>query len=104
MRDLDLSIIPLFFFAFIAVEGLRSFDLPKIGGIYPGAILISQLISNVPATMLLSPFAANDWKTLLYGVNAGGCGAGRAITCWNGRGCVVGRAICCCICAGSRER
>jgi Na+/H+ antiporter NhaD/arsenite permease-like protein len=74
VRDLDLSIIPLFFFAFIAVEGFRSFDLPKIGSLYPSAILISQLISNVPATMLLSPFAANDWKTLLYGVNAGGCG------------------------------
>ncbi|MGZ7041827.1 MAG: SLC13 family permease [Thermoanaerobaculia bacterium] len=74
IRYLDLSIIPLFFFAFIAVEGLRSFDLPKIGGIYATAILVSQLISNVPATMLLSPFAAGDWKTLLYGVNAGGCG------------------------------
>lgn len=24
--------------------------------------------------MLLSPFARGDWRTLLYGVNAGGCG------------------------------
>jgi len=72
--DLDLSIIPLFFFAFIAVEGLRTFDLPHIGNIYASAILISQVISNVPATVLLTPFAAGHWKTLLYGVSAGGCG------------------------------
>jgi Na+/H+ antiporter NhaD/arsenite permease-like protein len=74
IRDLDLSIIPLFFFAFIAVEGLRTFDLPHIANIYVSAALISQVISNVPATILLSPFAAHDWRTLLYGVNAGGCG------------------------------
>lgn len=72
--DLDLSIIPLFFFAFIAVEGLRTFHLPQIGNLYATSILVSQVISNVPATVLLSPFAAGDWKTLLYGVNAGGCG------------------------------
>jgi Na+/H+ antiporter NhaD/arsenite permease-like protein len=72
--DLDLSILPLFFFAFIAVEGLRSFHLPRVGGIYEMSILASQVISNVPATVLLTPFAGGDWKTLLYGVNAGGCG------------------------------
>src|SRR4029077_10098895 len=33
-----------------------------------------QLISNVPATILLSPLAAARWRELLYGVNAGGCG------------------------------
>lgn len=74
IRDLDLSIIPLFFFAFIAVEGLRTFDLPRIENMYVSAALVSQLISNVPATILLSPFAGHDWRTLLYGVNAGGCG------------------------------
>jgi len=74
IRDLDLSIIPLFFFAFIAVEGLRSFDLPRIENMYVSAALVSQLISNVPATILLAPFADHDWRTLLYGVNAGGCG------------------------------
>ena len=74
IRDLDLSIIPLFFFAFIAVEGLRTFELPRIENMYVSAALVSQLISNVPATILLSPFADHDWRTLLYGVNAGGCG------------------------------
>ena len=74
IRDLDLSIIPLFFFAFIAVEGLRSFDLPRITNLYVSSALLSQVISNVPATILLTPFADHDWRTLLYGVNAGGCG------------------------------
>ena len=74
IRDLDLSIIPLFFFAFIAVEGLRTFELPRIANLYVSAALVSQVISNVPATILLTPFADHDWRTLLYGVNAGGCG------------------------------
>ena len=36
-------------------------------------ILASQVISNVPAAMLLSGFT-NDFKELLYGVNIGGLG------------------------------
>ncbi|HVR37626.1 MAG TPA: hypothetical protein VMU84_00910 [Thermoanaerobaculia bacterium] len=32
------------------------------------------MISNVPATVLLPPVANGDWRALLYGVNAGGCG------------------------------
>ena len=32
------------------------------------------MISNVPAALLLTPFAHGDWRELLYGVNAGGCG------------------------------
>jgi Na+/H+ antiporter NhaD/arsenite permease-like protein len=71
----DLSIVPLFFCAFIIVEGLRSlrFDL---GGasLYVTAIATSQVISNVPATVLLSPLAGDHWRELLYGVSAGGCG------------------------------
>ena len=72
-RPFDLSIVPLFFFAFIVVEGLRSFDFHAVAS-YRNAIAISQVISNVPATVLLAPFARGDWRTLLYGVNAGGCG------------------------------
>lgn len=71
--SIDLSIVPLFFSAFIIVAGLRTF-----GGthaeIYWTSIGLSQVISNVPATVLLAPFAQGDWRTLLYGVNAGGCG------------------------------
>jgi Na+/H+ antiporter NhaD/arsenite permease-like protein len=76
MKMIDLSIVPLFFFAFIVVEGLRSFEVTALlrGSTYFVSIALSQLISNVPATILLSPFAAGDWQELLYGVNAGGCG------------------------------
>ena len=73
---IDLSIVPLFFFAFIVVEGLRSFQLGALlhRSTYPVAILLSQFISNVPAAVLLTPFAGLRWRDLLYGVSAGGCG------------------------------
>lgn len=73
---IDLSIVPLFFFAFIVVEGLRSFNLGAIlrGNTYFVSIVLSQFISNVPATVLLTPFAEPRWRELLYGVSAGGCG------------------------------
>ena len=74
--QIDLSIVPLFFFAFIVVEGLRSFDLGGLlrGSTYFISILLSQIISNVPATVLMTPFAEPHWRPLLFGVNAGGCG------------------------------
>lgn len=74
--SIDLSIVPLFFFAFIIVEGLRSFDLGGLlrGNTYFVSMLLSQIISNVPATVLLTPFAEPRWRELLYGVSAGGCG------------------------------
>ena len=76
IAEVDLSIVPLFFFAFIVVEGLRSFDVMGLmeASIYTMSILLSQVISNVPATILLTPAAGGDWRELLYGVNAGGCG------------------------------
>ena len=42
--------------------------------LYFAAIGLSQVISNVPATILLSASAGNRWLTLLYGANAGGRG------------------------------
>jgi Na+/H+ antiporter NhaD/arsenite permease-like protein len=76
ITSVDLSIVPLFLFAFIVVEGLRTFDVLAMmkGSVYAMSILLSQVISNVPATILLTPTAGGDWQTLLYGVNAGGCG------------------------------
>ncbi|HEX9985632.1 MAG TPA: SLC13 family permease [Thermoanaerobaculia bacterium] len=73
LLQIDFSIVPLFFFAFIVVEGLRGFDWRFPADTYWSAIALSQVISNVPATVLLAPFA-NDWRELLYGANAGGCG------------------------------
>ncbi|SKB48281.1 Na+/H+ antiporter NhaD [Lachnospiraceae bacterium] len=43
------------------------------GSEFPVAVLTSQFISNVPATLMLSDFA-NDQKALLTGVNVGGLG------------------------------
>ena len=74
---IDLSIVPLFFCAFVVIAGLRSF---QTGGIihltHPFAVpvVLSQLISNVPTTILLADFVGRDWRTFLYGVSAGSCG------------------------------
>ncbi|HVR44542.1 MAG TPA: SLC13 family permease [Thermoanaerobaculia bacterium] len=82
--EIDLFILPLFFFAFLVVEGLRSFDVYRLFeqlprepdglSLYVTAILSSQIVSNVPATVLLAPLAGIRWSLLLYAVNAGGCG------------------------------
>jgi len=73
--SIDYSIVPLFFFAFIVIRGLPALQLFRAGAnLYFVSIGLSQVISNVPATILLSPAAAGRWQELLYGVNAGGCG------------------------------
>jgi Na+/H+ antiporter NhaD/arsenite permease-like protein len=82
--EIDIFIIPLFFFAFIVVEGLRSFDVYALFALLPRepdglslwvtTLLTSQIISNVPAAVLLEPLAGERWRLLLYAVNAGGCG------------------------------
>ena len=75
MLTIDYSIVPLFFFAFIVVEGMRSMNIYRGGtNLYVASMALSQVISNVPATILLSPIVDGRWRELLYGVNAGGCG------------------------------
>ena len=67
--------MPLFFFAFIVVEGLRTMHVYReSANLFLTSMGLSQIISNVPATILLSPIAGDRWRELLYGVNAGGCG------------------------------
>lgn len=66
--------MPLFFFAFIVVEGPRSFAFELHTSLYFTSIALSQVISNVPAAVLLTPFTDGEWRELLYGVSAGGCG------------------------------
>lgn len=82
--EIDVFIIPLFFFAFIVVEGLRSFHVYNLFAMLPRepdglsfwvtTLLTSQVISNVPAAVLLEPLADERWRLFLYAVNAGGCG------------------------------
>lgn len=43
------------------------------GHVVPVAVLASQVISNVPAALLLSGFTA-DWPALIVGCNLGGLG------------------------------
>ena len=48
-------------------------DLAQAPHLYLSAIAASQVISNVPATILLAQYT-QDWRTLAYGVNVGGAG------------------------------
>lgn len=68
------------FFIFIGnISGIPALDrfmevsLSSGKSTYFGSILLSQFISNVPCSVLLSGFTSN-WKELLMGVNIGGMG------------------------------
>lgn len=56
-----------------AVHALASASLKDSASVYFNSILLSQFISNVPASILLAEFTPN-WKPLLLGVNIGGLG------------------------------
>ncbi len=80
LKELDLGLLATFVCFFIVsgnlgrVEGVRDFlrtlleSRPMLTG-----VLTSQVISNVPAAVLLSGFTDN-WRALLAGVNIGGLG------------------------------
>jgi Na+/H+ antiporter NhaD/arsenite permease-like protein len=86
--EADFSLVLVFALLFVGVAGLergrlyhvldptRLFSHGATGVLLSGALL-SQFVSNVPAAMLLSPAvrSADGFTALLYGVNAGGCGA-----------------------------
>ena len=85
----DFTLVAVFAALFVGVEGLRRsalfqaldpvrfFGASPSGFVLSGAFL-SQVVSNVPAALLLAPAAAvapaGAFTALLYGVNAGGCG------------------------------
>ncbi len=52
---------------------MRSMDLSSERGVFLSSVLISQVLSNVPASVLLSKFTHN-WPAVIYGVNVGGNG------------------------------
>ena len=77
---IDYSLILTFVFFFIFVGNIKQLDVLQtwIGGAMEGrdrlfGVLVSQVISNVPAAMLLSSYS-NDLRELLVGVNLGGLG------------------------------
>ncbi len=80
LREVDYSLLVTFigFFIFVgnlsaipAVNAFLSSLLSK--SVYLVSLLTSQIISNVPAAVLLSGFT-QDYKNLLLGVNVGGMG------------------------------
>lgn len=76
--DYSLLITFIFFFVFIGNMGRIPAMQDAIASILAGremivSFLCSQIISNVPAAVLLSGFT-DHWKDLLFGVNIGGLG------------------------------
>jgi hypothetical protein len=78
--DYFLLITFVCFFIFIGnisnLNAMKTFAHANLRGatsIFFSSIFFSQLISNVPASILLSNFTS-DWKPLLLGVNIGGLG------------------------------
>jgi Na+/H+ antiporter NhaD/arsenite permease-like protein len=55
------------------LHAVASASLKDPTSVYFSSILLSQFISNVPASILLAEFTT-DWKPLLLGVNIGGLG------------------------------
>lgn len=86
----DFTLLGVFSALFVGVEGLRrsalfeTLDPVALLGATPAGFvlagaLLSQVVSNVPAAILLAPEATQAgggvlFTALLYGVNAGGCG------------------------------
>lgn len=80
LRQADYSLLLTFVFFFIFIGNLK--QLPAVSHLFShwlsgrellAGILLSQIISNVPAAMLLSGFTKN-YAALLLGVNLGGLG------------------------------
>lgn len=80
LKDVDYSLLLTFIGFFVFVGNLGTIERVKIalqnllqGREFLTSLLASQIISNVPATLLLAQFTENA-SHLLLGVNAGGCG------------------------------
>lgn len=80
LKELDYSLLATFVCFFIVsgnlgrMEGVQTFLQGLLGrSALLTAVLTSQVISNVPAAVLLSGFT-DQWRELLQGVNIGGLG------------------------------
>ncbi len=73
----DYSLLLSFFFFFGLAENLKTLltaELAHSGHVFLFSALASQIMSNVPATLLFAKFTGN-WEALLWGSNAGGFGS-----------------------------
>ena len=80
LRKVDYSLLGTFvaFFVFIgnlsAISGFQNFLVSVLEGrVAAVSVLASQVISNVPASLLLSGFTS-QWQALIIGCNFGGLG------------------------------
>ncbi len=73
----DYSLLISFFFFFGVSENLKILfesEIHQSGHIFVFSALVSQVMSNVPATLLFARFTKN-WEALLWGVSTGGFGS-----------------------------
>lgn len=83
LRKVDWLLLLLFIVIFIdfhvisvmpaIAEGVSSLNLHSGGNVFLFSMFSSQLMSNVPASVLVSEFSHN-WFAITYGVNVGGNG------------------------------
>lgn len=80
LKHIDYSLLATFIFFFVFIGNMGRFDAFRefLSSILEGhvelvAILSSQIISNVPAALLLSGFTS-EWSELIIGTNLGGLG------------------------------
>lgn len=80
LLKIDYSLLATFIFFFVFIGNMGRFPAFRefLMGILQGhvklvAVLSSQVISNVPAALLLSGFT-NEWNALIIGTNLGGLG------------------------------
>lgn len=65
----------LFFFGIASnLKTILASEINQVGHIFLFSALASQVMSNVPATLLFAKFTSN-WQALLWGANAGGFGS-----------------------------
>ncbi len=73
----DYALLFSFFFFFGLAENIRTLlaaELAHPGHVFILSALSSQIMSNVPATLLFAKITSN-WEALLWGSNAGGFGS-----------------------------
>ena len=83
LRRLDWPLLLVFVLMFVDLRLLAALptvtaslvaaDLSRSSHVYLAGALLSQLISNVPTTILLANYSS-DWKSLAWGVDMGGFG------------------------------
>ncbi len=83
LKEVDWLVLLIFILMFIDFGLIAEFpwvthllqEISQMGaaGVFVAGALLSQLVSNVPATVMLARFSS-DWQAIAYGVNVGGNG------------------------------